>query len=197
MLGKVPDRNSVKVSAVIFLTISLAPHEFILHTPQMFKPTTRQFNLAACLICFGSIAFAAYLQLGLGHEPCPLCIVQRFLILILGLLFLGGALHTPQGAANKLFASSTIFVALLGVATAWRQVYLQKLPPEALPDCGPSLSYMLEKFPLSETIRTIITGSGECAEITWQFLGFSIPQWTLGVFVLLAFVGLKQYLHKK
>jgi len=163
----------------------------------MPKLTLRQLNLAACLICFGSIAFAAYLQLGLDHEPCPLCIIQRFLILILGLLFLGGALHTPRGLANKIFASSTIFVALLGVATAWRQVYLQKLPPDQLPDCGPSLSYMLEKFPLSETIRSVITGSGECAEVVWRFLGFSIPQWTLGIFLLLALIGVKQYRHKK
>jgi len=158
---------------------------------------TRKFSLGACAACFGAIIFSAYLQFGQGLEPCPLCIVQRLLIIILALLFLGGTLYTPKPLFNKFYTGTIMFIALFGAATAWKQVQLQKLPSDQVPECGPSLEYMLDHFPLTETIKTVFRGTGECAEVVWRFFGFSIPQWTLGLFLGLAFIALLQFRQKK
>ena len=79
---------------------------------------------------------------------------------------------------------------LLGIAVAGRHVWLQNLPEDQVPECGPGLDYMLEAFPLSETLSMVFTGSGECAEVQWTFLGLSIPGWTLLVFIGLTAFGL-------
>ena len=57
-----------------------------------------------------------------------------------------------------------------------------------MPSCGPGLDYMLESFPFTEMLRTVLSGSGECAQVDWRFLGLAMPGWvlisvvTLGVF---------------
>ena len=79
---------------------------------------------------------------------------------------------------------------LIGAGIASRHLWLQHLPPDQIPECGPGLDYMLEVFPLSETIRMAFTGSGECADIVWSFLGISMPGWTLLWYLGLGTTGL-------
>lgn len=80
-------------------------------------------------------------------------------------------------------------VAAIGAGIAGRHVWLQHLPPEQAPRCGPGLDYLLETLPLSETIREVLTGSGECAKVDWSLLGLSIPEWTLPLFLGLGVLG--------
>ena len=76
--------------------------------------------------------------------------------------------------------------ALVGGAIAARHVWLQHLPADKVPDCGPGLDYMLDAFPISKALRLEFTGSGECAKVDWQFLGLSMPEWTLAWFAIFA-----------
>ena len=80
--------------------------------------------------------------------------------------------------------------ALVGAAIAGRHVWLQSLPPDQVPACGPGLEYMLEAFPLSKALSMVFTGSGECANVDWSFLGLSMPAWTLLWFLALAVLAL-------
>lgn len=132
--------------------------------------------------CVALIGIALYMQHVVGLEPCPLCILQRVAVIGMGAVLLVAALHNPAGWGRRVYAGLTALVALFGLATAGRNVWLQHLPADRVPDCGPGLNYMLEVFPLSRTLEMVFKGSGECAEVQWTFLSLSIPEWMLFVF---------------
>jgi len=140
--------------------------------------------------CAASLGFAYYVQHYLGFEPCPLCIFQRLALLAVALVLLAATLHNPRDWGGKVYGILIGLAAGTGAGIAARHVWLQHLPPEEAPRCGPSLEYMLEAFPLNETIREVLTGSGECAKVDWTLLGFSMPAWTLVLFIGFGIIGL-------
>lgn len=147
-------------------------------------------NVAGLLGCTGLLIYAYYLQYWEGLEPCPLCIFQRIAFFALGLSFLSAAIHHPASRfLNGFYATLISLVSLIGVALALRHLYLQSLPPEAIPVCGPDLAFMLENFPLSKILTTVLRGSGSCAVIDWTLLGLSIPGWALIWFLVLGVGG--------
>ncbi|MEP6634101.1 MAG: disulfide bond formation protein B, partial [Luteimonas sp.] len=73
-----------------------------------------------------------------------------------------------------------------GLAISARHVWLQHLPPDDVPACGPGLNYMMEAMPFLGVLRKVLTGSGECAKVDWTFLGLSMPEWSSIWFALLA-----------
>lgn len=150
----------------------------------------RGVNALCFLIGACGLGYAYYAQFGQGFEPCPLCIFQRLALLVVAVLFLVAALHHPRGWGTKLYGVVIGLAASVGAGIAARHVWLQHLPPEEAPRCGPGLEYMLQTLPLSETIRTVLTGSGECAKVDWTLLGFSMPEWTLLLFVGLGVAGI-------
>lgn len=129
------------------------------------------------------LGYAYYVQYVDYLDPCPLCLVQRLIILIIGLLFLMTLIYPPQNIWRKTFTVLIVLVSLVGCAVSARHVWLQNLPADEVPACGPGLSYMLENFPIGSVLKDLFTGSGECAEITWRFLGLSMPTWTLITFI--------------
>lgn len=143
------------------------------------------FALCAAL-CAAFLGFAYYAQFQLYLEPCPLCIFQRLAFVALLVVSLAAAIHNPRGTGRRVYGILALIAAGSGLALAGRHVYLQHLPPEAVPDCGPGLAYMLEAFPLADVFRRVLTGSGECAEVDWTFAGLSMPEWTLAWFVVFA-----------
>lgn len=147
--------------------------------------TPRLGFLLGFLFCTGLLAVAAWLQFGKGLEPCPLCITQRVFVLCTGLVLLAAAWHNPNPVGRRVYATLATLLALGGATIAARHVWLQHLPKEEVPACGPGLNYVFEHFPLTETLKLLVSGSGECSEIDWSFLGLSIPGWTLVAFLLL------------
>jgi len=93
-----------------------------------------------------------------------------------------GAIHNPQNVLRAVYNVLIIITALIGAGIAGRQTWLQHLPPELVPECGPGLEYMLEVFPLADALKMVLSGSGECAEVHWRFIGFSIAEWSLVCF---------------
>lgn len=142
-------------------------------------------NLAGVAAVVGLMSYALFAQHVLGLEACPLCIFQRVALIALGLVMLAAGLHNPAGKSARVYAVLGLLAAGTGAGIAGRHVYLQHLPPDAVPACGPGLEYMIDAFPVLEVLRMVLTGSGECAEVNWSFLGLSMPAW-----VLLWFIGL-------
>lgn len=138
------------------------------------------------VICFALLAFALYLQHYEQQEPCPLCILQRVAFSALAAIFLAAALHGPGKAGSAVYSGVLFAVAGIGAAIAGRHVWLQHMPRNQVPECGPGLEYMLEKFPLSQALDKVLRGSGQCAETGWTFLGGSIAEWSLLWFIALA-----------
>ncbi len=151
--------------------------------------TVRGANTAGFLVCAALIAFALYAQQVLGLEPCPLCIFQRVAVICLGLLFLVAAVHAAGRGMRRVYAILIGLTALVGSGVAGRQLWLQALPPDRVPACGPGLDFMLEAFPVGEMLMTVLSGSGECAKVDWVLLGLSMPGWVLIALVVLGTYG--------
>ena len=141
---------------------------------------------AGFVACAALIAFAYYLQFVEQQEPCPLCILQRVAFFALAVVFLIAALHGPGRTGSTLYSGLLFVIAAVGAAIAARHVWLQHLPKDRIPECGPGLDYMLKKFPIGRALEKILSGSGECADAGWSFLGLTIAGWSLVWFVLLA-----------
>ena len=146
----------------------------------------RQMAAAGAAVCAALLAYAYYLQYFDGQDPCPLCLVQRGFYYGIGLVLLAGAIHGPARLGARLYAIGALAFALGGLATATRQVWLQHLPPDQVPACGPDLYFMVENLPFSRMLQLLLRGSGQCAEVHWTFLGLSIAEWSLAWFVLFA-----------
>lgn len=137
------------------------------------------------LVCAGLIGFALYLQYYEYQDPCPLCLLQRVVYLVLMAVFLVAALHGPGRAGAIIYGGLLIATAAIGAAVAGRHVWLQHLPPDKVPECGPGLEFTLRKFPLFQALEKVLAGSGQCAEAGWTFMGLTIAGWSLVWFVLL------------
>lgn len=129
-----------------------------------------------------SMVFALYLEHQLELLPCPLCMTQRAFVVLTGAIALLAALHNPQDWGRRVYGGLCTLAALAGGAVAARHVWLQHLPEDEVPACGPSLEYMLDTLPFSETVSLVLMGDGNCAETVWTLLGFSIPEQTLALF---------------
>lgn len=154
-------------------------HPVVWLTPRLCYATA----LAGVAVMFGA---ALYMQHAMGLEPCALCMMQRIWVAATGVVALIALVHAPVGWGLYLYTGLGGGAALLGSGFSIRQMYLQSLPPDQVPACGPSLDYMLEVFPLSEVLEVMITGTGDCAVVQWSLLGLSIPGWTLIGFIGLA-----------
>lgn len=149
----------------------------------MRLPKARTLFLLGFLACAAMMGTALiYFQHVLQLEPCPLCIFQRVVVIALGMVFLVATLHNPSGPGVRVYGALVTLVATTGAGIAGRHVWLQNLPPDQVPDCGPGLDYILEVFPVGEALRMVLHGSGECAQVLWRFLGLTIPGWTLVAF---------------
>lgn len=156
----------------------------------MKQVTTRQISFAGFIACAGLMAYALYAQRVLMLMPCPLCVLQRMAVVALGVIFLASAIHDPSGWGRRVYAALILLASGSGIAVAARHVWLQNLPPDQVPACGAGYDYIMETLPLTDALRTIFSGSGECAEVLWQFLGLSMPGWVLIVMTVLGIGGL-------
>lgn len=161
------------------------------------ETSARWLYLAGAGVVAGLFCAALTLQYVLHEEPCPLCMVQRFIFIGIGLMFLVAALHHPGRVGRWVYSSLIALAALGGVAVASRHIWIQNLPKDQVPACGPGLDYMLENFPMAEVWQELMHGSGECAAKGWTFLTLGIPEWSLLWYVLLGVAALGIALRKE
>jgi disulfide bond formation protein DsbB len=153
----------------------------------------RMFFVLALLSVVFILGASIYLQFSMHLELCGLCISQRVLFLIMALILCAAIVHQRHARA---YASLIIIFSLAGIYFAGRQVWLEHLPKEQLPGCGPNLSILLTHFPM-KAARELFVGSAECGSVVWQFLGLSLAAWSLFCFIALLGFGIRQSLLKK
>ena len=148
------------------------------------KPNSRLIYLAMFLACASLIGIALYLQHARGLEPCPMCILQRYAFIVVGVIALAAAIHNPALRGRRTYSGLLVVMAATGGGIAIRHVYLEHYPPKIF-DCGADVGFMLESFPLTQALPMIFRGTGDCTKVVWQFLGLSIAEWSLICFATL------------
>lgn len=148
----------------------------------------RRVWLGMALACLAMLLFGMYLQHVVGLEPCPMCIVQRYVMVLIGLVALLGAVVSGRIASLSV-GSGLVLLGGGGAYVAARQTWLQWYPPEVV-SCGRDFYGMIETFPLQRAIPMIFKGGGDCSKVDWTFLGGSIANWSFVAFVGLGLLAL-------
>lgn len=157
----------------------------------------RQIAFIGFILCLSLMGAALYFQYAMNLEPCPLCILQRIGVIALGAVLLLAAIHNPKvGVGRIIYGVLSILSAGYGAFIAGRHVWLQNLPPERVPDCGPGYDYIMDVFSVFDGLKMILSGSGECADVDWQFLSLTMPTWTLISFVIAILICLYVVLNQ-
>lgn len=157
-------------------------------------PAPRPLFFLIAFAIAGLFAIALYTQYVGGLIPCPLCMTQRFFYITTALIAVVAGLHNRGRVA---YGSLLAISALAGAAVAGRQVWLQHLPADEVPACGPSLEYMLQTLPFGDVVLRLFKGDGNCAVVDWTLLGLSMAEWSLLWFVVLAAAGIYQALRRQ
>lgn len=150
----------------------------------LFAAYPRRVLALICLACVAMLAFGLYLQHGVGLEPCPMCIVQRYALVLVAV---AAGMGSASGIKGLQIGTSALALAAAGFGAfvAARQSWLQWYPPE-IATCGRDFYGMIETFPLKRAIPMIFKGSGDCTKIDWTFLGLSIANWSFLSFCAIA-----------
>ena len=151
--------------------------------------TSRQINLVIFLIVGSLLGYAAYSMKILGLEPCTLCITQQFFYCLIGISSFVSFLQNPGVTIRRVYS---FFISLFAIAGIWisgRQIWLQGLPEDEVPLCGPPLEYIIDVFPFADVLNALFMGDGNCAEIPWQFLGLSMAGWSFIWFLVIFFLS--------
>lgn len=159
-------------------------------------PSPRALNLLIFLATLSLIGVALFMQYAMDLEPCYLCIVQRVFVILTGSIALLAFIHNPSRLGTRIYAAVTALSAIGGGAFSIRQLWLQSLPEDLVPACGPPADYLFDALPLMDVVPLLLRGDGNCAEVQWTLLGISIPGYTLMAFSGLALLGLWQLFRK-
>ena len=162
-----------------------------------FRWSFRAQYVAGFIVCAMLLSFAYYVQFDLNIPPCPLCIFQRIAFIVMGIVFLAGAIHNPGANGRRIYGLVLLLSAFTGIGIAARHIYIQHQPPDPFAGCAPGWNYMISNFPISKVLKMAFTGEADCAEVSWVFLGLSMPEWTLLCFILLGAGGIWAAFRKR
>jgi len=140
------------------------------------------------LASYGVVAFALYIQTRDHLDPCPLCISQRIVFMLLGGVFLIAAVQNPASLGRRIHGGLQFLTAAAGAGIALRHIWIQRNPDKVMAECGAGFDYLFDAFPMQQALQLIFKGTGECSAIDWTLLGLTIPEWSL-----VAFLGLAAY----
>lgn len=159
-----------------------------------FTAMSNSQDWALAIVGFAGITMIMALvwEYAYAMEPCPLCLMQRIWVFVAGAIAYASLLHNPR---LRIYPLLTGLAAVVGAGFSIRQMWLQNLPADEVPACGPGMSYMIESFPLSDVILAMTSGTGDCAELH-PVLGLPISVWALAGFIALFVMAVMQWRAK-
>ncbi len=153
------------------------------------KLNTERWAALICIAAGGILCVGLVLEFALNLAPCPLCMMQRIWFALTGIVALAGLAHNPRWGIYPLLSA---ICACVGGAFSLRQLWLQSLPADQVPSCGPDLAYMIDAFPLGDLLVAMTSGTGDCAVVHDVIPIMSIPGWALLGFTLLLLASVMQ-----
>ncbi len=163
----------------------------------MTLPNSRSLFLLILIGCVTLLITAIFIEPFKSMNPCPMCMMQRFVFGGIGILALTAVLHNPAYIGQKIYAALLTLISIGGASISIRQLWLQSLPEEQVPACGPGIDYMLDVFPILEVIEMSLRGTGDCAKVQWTLFNISIPGWSLMAFAGMSLIALFILLRKR
>jgi disulfide bond formation protein DsbB len=155
----------------------------------IFRDSAEGFAVLIIALSGALLCGALIMEHAFAMAPCPLCLMQRIWFFFAGLAAFAGLMHNPRWGIYPLL---TILAAAIGGGFSIRQLWLQSLPADQVPACGPSMDYLFENFPLSQVLQLMTQGTGDCAAVSWQF-GLTIPGWALVGFIAIVVLAVLQW----
>lgn len=157
----------------------------------------RQVNAWAFLLCGLYLGISFFLEHYSALPPCPLCVLQRYVFILLLIVFLIGSVYARTLFTSRFFGILTFSVSLIGIFLSGRQLWLLKNSIEPTGVCAPNLSYLFKQLPVMDAIKVLVLGSGDCVTtMSESFLGISIPYWTFFGFLFLMLISVWQIIRK-
>ena len=155
----------------------------------------KKINLFGSLLAFILVGLAVAIQAQFNLEPCPLCVTQRIVFIVIGCLFLLFSFFSPNQFIRFTHLTSLLITNIVGMVFAIKHILIQSKWIIVPAECGIDLDYMFENFPLTEAFSLLFKGTGDCSEIDWLFLGLTLPQLALIAYII--FGMLTFYIYKK
>lgn len=145
---------------------------------------TRAWFATLALGAFGLVAVGMELQTLLRLAPCPLCIFQRLLYLVIGVLGLAGFLLP---GLRLLWCGLVVLAGLGGAGVAAYQSWMQAFPHLAT-ECGFTDPTAIERLvdALGMAWPGLFLATGFCTSRDWEFLTLSMANWSFFVFLGMA-----------
>ncbi len=158
----------------------------------MHNQSIRPSMLIGLLASLAMLVIALLFQYVLLIESCPLCSVQRVVVILLAVLFFIGFTHNPNTSFGKrIYSLLLIMTSSAGLIIASRHTWLQQLPKDKVPECGPGLEFWMSNLPVIDVIQKVFQGSEECSNVTWTFISLTIPEWSIIAFLAFLFFSFK------
>ena len=134
-------------------------------------------NLAGASVCVASLLIAIFFMERVLHlVPCPLCILSRYVVCIMGIIFFVGLIDNQRFISQLVYTGINIVFVAFGIVIAGRHMWIQYHPSSTC-SIGPGsksiIGYVTKAF----------AGSSDCAKNDWQLLGLTVPEQTLVLFI--------------
>jgi disulfide bond formation protein DsbB len=144
--------------------------------------TQRGALLALSLLCFALVGAALVSQHVFDMQPCPWCILQRIIFLVLALLLLAGA-FLPGRAV---FIVGSVAFALAGIVTALYQHFVAAKSSS----CNLTLAdKIISGLGLDKALPAMFEVKASCADAAVDMLHVPYEFWSLGFFVVVTVVA--------
>ena len=122
--------------------------------------------------------------------------IQRGIVIVIGIICVLAAMHNPRQFGQRVYAFLSMAMVITGIYFSGKQLWLQSLPESQVPSCGIPVKQLFDNFSILEAVTMLLNGDGNCAEVQWQLLGFSMPGWVMVCFVCFGVIGAVQFLRK-
>lgn len=161
------------------------------------NPSIRSGAFLCFLMSLGMLFVSLFFELYLKLDPCPLCVIQRLIVMVLASFFFLTFIHAPKAWGRRAYGGLLTITSVSGVAVAARQCWLQGFSTEKVSDCSASLGFWIKNLPVNKVIEKLYLGSGECSDVSWTLMGFSLPELSFFAFILFLIYSLKLFLFAR
>jgi len=140
-----------------------------------------QVLVAIGLVSFAAVGLAALAQYAFDMQPCPWCVLQRFIYIVVGVLALVAA--ALPGLGRRLFIGLALLGSLSGVASAlWQQLHAVN---EA--SCDLSLAErIVSALHLDSLVPQLFIAYASCGDAAVSVLGIPFAVWSCLLYAILA-----------